>query len=371
MLLDGVEYFMTRLTVCPQCRGSFEGSQHCPRCGEGKLHSASIWQRELARTVSSGPEKWQQTFGGRLVIGLLLALGLCYGLLQMGMASLRALGTDAASGGLDPRLGLALFQGLQGLALLTGGILAGAGQPRGAVLGGTVGILSGLVFLAGIFSGLVTTLVQSYSGELLAQGSSLHNMMMYVLPLQHALAGAVGGLIGCLIWKPLPSLTLPGLAGIQKRAPGQREISLEFIFRWKGPVAWFRVLVGSIVAIAGAINTPKVVDFILFASDDKLKLVTQLENQVAHGEVFGFAILFGGFLAGMNRSNGLKQGVCVSVIVACAMAAAFLRGAAAPMGSTIFPVLSALLLASVGGWFGSELWPPAFRRSQLKKSPII
>src|SRR5262249_2887504 len=148
---------------CPQCHGPLNNAPECPRCGPVKAPATGRWHLDLGRGQAQPAEKWQQSPGGRTILGTLLALGLCYGLLQVGMACLRALGVDAASGALDPLTGLILFQGLQVLALLGGGMLAGAGQERGSVLGGIVGILSGVVILAAMLSGLVSTLVQSYS----------------------------------------------------------------------------------------------------------------------------------------------------------------------------------------------------------------
>jgi hypothetical protein len=294
-------------------------------------------------------------------------MGLCYGLLQMGMACLRALGIDAASGALEPLAGFVLFQSLQALALLIGGVFVGAGQTRGMVLGATLGIISALVFIAAMLTGVIAPLTQWYSGELLSPGTPIHRMTMYILPLQHTLVGALAGMIGSSIWKPYAPL-IPSLPGMPSRKAARRQIKEKTVSRWAGPVAWGWVLAGTVVAIGGAYSTPTLVDFILSASGHQLKIMSQLENQVAYGEVFGFAILLGGGVAGSNRSNGLKQGLCVGLLVALVLAGTVVRLESTVSLTVIFPVLSALSLAPVGGWFGSELLPPVMRRLPLRET---
>jgi hypothetical protein len=281
------------------------------------------------------------------------------------MACLRALGIDASTGGLDPLAGLIVFQSFQGLAVLVGGVVAGAGQTRGTILGGAAGLLSGLLVLTGVLSGVVDNLVQSYSAELLTPGTPIQRLIMYALPIQHVVLGAIGGFVGSLIWQPDAPVTLPNLGATPKRKPVRRD-NRQASLRWSGPVAWVRVTIGIIVAVVGAIETPKIVDFILAASEGELTTVTQLENQVAYGEVFGLMILLGGCVAGATRTNGLKQGACVGFIVAIVMGGTLARAGSQFSPSLAFPVIAALLLAPVGGWFGSELLPPVFKRQRYK-----
>jgi hypothetical protein len=326
------------------------------------LYSAALRHADQARHRTHQVEKWQQSPGGRLILGLGISLGLCYGLLQMGMAFLRAWAIDATSGALDPLVGLVLFQGLQAVGILIGGTLAGVGQPRGTLLGGVVGILSGILMLTGIFSGVIATLVQSYSAELLTPGTPIHRVIMYGLPLQHALVGTIGGFIGSFIWQPYANVPFPSRGTGPKKAAVRSHASQDSFPRWAGPVAWRRVMIGIVVAVVTALNTPRIVDFVLSASDNQLEIVTDLENQVAYGEVYGLAILLGGLIAGATRSNGLKQGTCVGLVVSFVMLGTLLKAGRPLSPSLMFPVLSSLLLAPVGGWFGSELLPPAARR---------
>ncbi len=347
-------------TACPRCRTPIEPSQPCPRCSSGLKHGAARLQLNLGDSRPALP--WQQTPGGRVLLGTLLALGLSYGLLQIGMAALNALGIDATSGTIDPLAGLIVFQGLQVLAMLAGGMLTGAGQERGSFLGGLAGLLTGVGVLAGMLAGVASTVVQSYSSELLSPGSPTHDLIMFALPAQSLVVGAIGGFIGSVIWKPLLIPTDPRFSSLSQRTNARKDKLEGPSLRWTGPVAWFRVILGAAIAGVGALNASRIVDFVLGVSDYKLRVVTQFENHVAYGEVFGLCILFGGCFAGATRPNGLKQGVCVGFLVSVIMIGAISSASLDHAPSALFPVVSALLLAPVGGWFGSELFPPACRR---------
>src|SRR6516162_290899 len=104
------------LKVCPDCKALFAHASNCPRCGVGERSGRS---RAASHAVQAG-DTWQQRPGGRVIIGVLLALGSCYGLLQLCAASFVALGPSTRDGGFSPATRLALFLGLQGLALLAG-----------------------------------------------------------------------------------------------------------------------------------------------------------------------------------------------------------------------------------------------------------
>jgi len=86
--------------------------------------------------------------------------------------------------------GLVLLQALQALSVLTAGMLTGAGQRRGFVYGAVMGVWNGVFFVvAQHMLGRAPTTVSLF-GE----------------PILQAAFGAVGGMIGSLIWRPLPSL---------------------------------------------------------------------------------------------------------------------------------------------------------------------
>jgi hypothetical protein len=218
-------------------------------------------------------------------------------------------------------------------------------------------------------------LVQSFSQELLTPGTPIRNMALYGLPILHAVFGAMGGLLGSSVWKPLPELSLeqlrsayPGLLqGVPKRLSLRRSFILRAIWQWNGPISWVRVLLGTAVAVSGAIWTKSIIELIVVMSEGKLRVVTQFDDRMAYGEVFSLAILIGGCIAGSNSFNGLKQGLCVGIAATFMLAGVFWNAAAGQPGAIVYPMLSTLCLGPVGGWFGSELLPPVYQRVRRRK----
>src|SRR5438552_195728 len=122
--------------VCPQCGTSYEQRLQCGQCN-GRLVYQDAGRGSPTPTEDA---TWQQTPWGRIIIGLLLAQGIFYGLRRFLVAGLMA--TDAAnpeefSGDLT---GVLVLQGLQLVAVFVGGLLAGAGQVRGALYGLLLGV---------------------------------------------------------------------------------------------------------------------------------------------------------------------------------------------------------------------------------------
>jgi hypothetical protein len=361
------------LLACPDCQTPLDEFQRCPNCSRQGDPGVQPLSAEPPPRPFDRPEKWQQTAGGRIVIGVILAAGLCYGLLQLCTAVLRALDIEGGSDAISPATGLVLFQGLQALALLGGGLLAGVGQRRGVAFGAIVGVISGMLFLAGMLNGIVSTLVQTFASDLLMPGDSLRSATLYGMPILHALFGAIGGLIGSSIWKPLPQLSLPlgmgkgPLAGIQNRLTSRPRMPQRPLIPWTGPVSWFRVAIGTVIAVTGAVWTKGIIDFILMASEGKLSVMTNLEDQVVYGEIFSISILLGGIFAGATTYNGLKQGMAVGFLAAVCLAGIFVNGYLTTSTSVVFPMMSTVFLGPIGGWFGCELLPPVFKAARIRR----
>ena len=195
--------------VCPQCKGPLDRSSKCSRCAPARVLPVYTRQAIPLAHSSIPSDPWQHTPGGRILIGVLLALGLCFGLVRLCGATFVALGAGAESVGPSPLARLLIFQGLQTLALLAGGILAGAGHRRGAGLGAIVGVMSGLLAMAAMLQGSVVFVDRSFVRDLLTPGTTLRNITLYGLPVLYAVCGALGGLLGGAVWKPLSEIEGP------------------------------------------------------------------------------------------------------------------------------------------------------------------
>jgi hypothetical protein len=290
--------------------------------------------------AGGGAPRWQQTTWGRILIGLILSQGLFYGFRHLCSAILLGLEDEAAvQQTLNSLQGFLFLQGLQILALVLGCVLAGSGQRHGAFLG----------LFVGLWNGTLSVLTSSNPGQ------ALTAIAMYGQPLVHAAFGAVAGWIGCLIWKPLPAagpnasklVHKLGGGGTKRRAP-----------LFAGRIAWFRVLVGTALAVAGTLSATAILDFVEDFSHGKFGTTPGLQDEIVTWEVKALAVLAGGLLAGATRSNGLKQGLIVGIV-----AGGILIGIPLGANKGSPPILAATMagavaFALVGGFFGSQLFPP-------------
>jgi hypothetical protein len=314
-----------------------------------------------------GPRQgqWHQTPSGRIIAGLVLGLGLSFGLLLLGSVIMRG-------ATLTPQAGAAVFLGIQGLALFAGGMLAGAGQVKGIVYGFGVGVVSGLLAWGALVTGMLASMIEPFSKEPLTSLPPLQPMtpqalMAYGLPIVHILFATLGGLIGIMVWKPLPKLDLPSSVPADQKPVLGTKISLppqgdkKVLFPWAGPIAWIRVLVGMAVAVVGgAIGTKPVLKFLVELGGLDPADIIKVQENVAHGELVALSVLIGGTIAGATTGNGLKQGVIVGFGAGIGMSLYFMTtGEGAGVEKLLGPLLSSIFLGPLGGWFGSELMPPA------------
>ena len=81
--------------ICPECKQLYEQNGVCPLCNVVLLYHASSLQTDQATPISSIVEvapQWQQTPWGKILVGLILAQGLSFGLLQVLTAGFLASG---------------------------------------------------------------------------------------------------------------------------------------------------------------------------------------------------------------------------------------------------------------------------------------
>jgi hypothetical protein len=289
------------------------------------------------------PVRWRQTAWGRLVIGLALSQGLFYGMRQLLTGAMMALeGNGGPEQTWGTPAGLLLLQGVHLLTLMLGTILAGGGHRHGLFLGAVIGLGNGVLsVLLEVAPGHMPSTV-----ELLGQ------------PLLQTVFGALGGWIGCAVWKPVPIVD-----------PDQNRVGRKRVHRrqplFAGRVAWFRVGVGVALAVAGTLSAGILFDLALDASQGTLSTTDEMQDRVVTWEIKALAVLLGGALAGATTSNGLKQGLVVAIGTAVILVGTQLNQERwlELAGLTL---VSSFSLGMVGGWFGSQLFPPVvkFRRSR-------
>ncbi len=361
------------LMVCPQCKGSFEGVLQCPKCRVRLLLPG-----DSSKQAAGGPKEgqWHQTPSGRIIAGLVLGLGLSFGLLLLASVVMRVSKIELA-----PQASALVFVGVQALALLAGGMLAGAGQPKGIACGAGVGLVSGALVVGGIMTHLLNFLITPFTKDPLDSLPPIRPInpqviMVFGPLLADFLFGTLGGLLGIMIWKPLPKLDLPSSVPSDQKPVLGTKLSLppqgdkKVLFPWAGPIAWIRVLVGMLAAVGGAIWTAPLLRFLMEFGGLETAEIAKVQTDVAKAEFLALSVLIGGTIAGATTANGLKQGVLVGIGAGIGMVGYLIssRQGSGP-GELLGPVLLCVFLGPTGGWFGSNLMPPAanvFRRRKKK-----
>jgi hypothetical protein len=312
--------------VCPRCCTTQEQRLYCPVCGVRLQHNEQL-------AVVARQDSWLQQPWGRVFLGLMLAQGLFHGLRQL------VIGTWMATHPSTPEaLNLLVFQGVQGIALLFGAVLAGAGQRTGPGLGAVVGFCNALLCLLTV-----------------PAGPPLPTTTLAALPLLHLIVGAISGWFGRAVWQPLPSPTLPGMSRLFLPIPGQRRPLQLFA----GPVAWFRVAVGSAVGVAGWLLAVRMFNAVIEFSEGRLATDNHEQDMMITWEIRALAVLLGGALAGVNTFNGFKQGLCVAIITTAILLAAPSHHASLLVA--LLTTVSTFTLCVAGGWFGGQLLPPVVK----------
>jgi hypothetical protein len=269
-----------------------------------------------------------------------LTVGLSIGLQQFCAASLLA-GADS-SGVWRTLLGLVVLHALQAISVLAGGTITGAGQPRGLLFGGMVGLISGATFL------VMQIRPTDSSWDVGA-------IVPFAVPFIHLILGMFGGMLGTMIWPPPPTINLT--TNVQVRS-GPTTTSRLF----EGPIHMSRVFMGAFVVIAGVVWANAILETVLRAGTGTLHITSHLQARLIGWEIAGLATLFGAGLAGATTINGFKQGLCVGVGASLVLVGIELGGPSYMLETLILMVSSVFTLSLVGGWFGGQLFPPVIAR---------
>jgi hypothetical protein len=330
--------------VCPKCNGAFEQRWQCPTC-EVRLAYQSGSGPQVGEVTPASP--WGQTPWGRILVGLVLSQGLYYGLRQFATAGLLAAGDASARNVWSTLYGLIILQAIQALCLLLAGMLAGAGLRQGLVFGAIVGV----------WNGVLSAVIQGATGVPHTAVTLLGH------PILHTAFGAVGGFLGCQIWKPLPILAGPTTpkSGAPLVPPRPRQPLFH------GPIAWARISLGAALAVGGGIWAHVILDLVLDASQGALDITDHLQAQLVTWEVTALAMLAGSALAGAGTSNSLKQGLCVGFAVSVVLLGIRLGMRHTPVPDLVLTVACSLALGLVGAWFGGSLFPPLVKGPRRKK----
>jgi DNA-directed RNA polymerase subunit RPC12/RpoP len=335
--------------VCPQCAISYEQRLQCPSCGVRLLYDF-----RGPKPKTQALPRWQQTPWGRILIGLVLAQGLYYGLQHLLTGLLEALnGQGLLHWTWTSLSGLVFLQIVQVVALTAGAVLAGGGQPRGATLGALVGVWNG------VLSVLLDPILHPDFVP------TLTTLTLVGVPLVHIAFGAMGGWIGYSIWRPVrPTLAAKATPLVRNRGVARLRAPL-----FSGRVAWFRVALGALFAAAGYLTATMVFNFIIDFSSGKLASDGFWQDRVVTWEIQALAVLVGGGLAGYNTANGLKQGMWVGLAASMLLLCVLFGLSRLTPEQAALTVVCCFCLCLAGGWFGSQLFPPVLEFKSRRLGP--
>jgi hypothetical protein len=327
--------------VCPECKQLYEQNGVCPLCNVVLLYHAANLQTDQAMppsVVDDAPPQWQQTPWGKIIVGLILAQGLRFGLQHLLTAGFLASGDDTDVW--HTLWGIVLHHAVYAVSLIIGGALAGAGQRGGIVYGALIGLVSGIISLA----------LQHQSGE------PFSSVLVYAEPVIHLAIGALGGALGMLIWRPIPRI--PELEGNTPTPMPLPTFGISLNKLFSGPVYFGRVCAGAFVIVVGVVWSKAIMEFLLRASSGTLTISSQLQAELVSMEIAALVALIGSSFAGATTRNGFKQGFCVGLAASMIVLGIQISGPKFTVESGVAMMSGIIVVSLVGGWFGGQLFPP-------------
>jgi hypothetical protein len=340
--------------TCPRCRTTVERAFLCPGCGGQTV--AAEGAGPAAPSVTAGVAVDRPTFGGGILVGLLVAQSLYYAARNLAVAVLLGTGGPAAEAEFWLSAGgSAAEQVLQALALFAGGLIAGAGHAQSVAAGGALGVANSL-----LLSGMLVVLQRTPS-----------EILLYAQPVLHAFVGAASGFVGQRIWQPAPDLS--ALPRVSRKGEEVLSVALpEYeVIEDAEPLPWGRILLGTVLAVGGTIWARLVLSFVLADSGAG----ALLQSQFITWELTVVSQVLGGIVAGANTRNGFQYGFWVGMFSGGAImlllsaadmtlptneALSAIFGLPLPPGSStavVFQAGQALVLGLVGGGLGSLILP--------------
>jgi hypothetical protein len=339
---------------CPRCNTQHLASSRCPRCSSRLLAPAEA--SDLLLTQRAGPPPPPPTtpgFGGRIVVGTLVALGLHLAFQEWVSAAAGAAGVTELGGGLW--VGYAL----RVVGAVVGGVLAGAGRSRSFATGAFVGATCGVAWLA----------VDAYPDvtfdpiRLAAAGALL-------------LLGGVAAVVGGVVWPPPVEVKPPEASHNSslfklKADDGKR--------RRGKPVAWVRATVAVSVAVMGVLGA----DYIRQGLTKMPKGTFNNLTMTARTDAIlaGFVGVVAGVVAGATSTRGWREGAIAGVGAALAVVGISTAlpdgpplpvqyvvdqaGVEANAGGLALAGLVLFVIVTAGGWFGGQLMPALRKRQRL------
>lgn len=348
---------------CQSCQAAFAATSHCPRCGQRLLAPQESFIH-ASRAQKPLPDPVPATFTRRLTTGLLVAVGL--------VLALREFYWAWSGDVLDTHAEPASFA-LRVLAVLAGGLIAGAGRGRGV----SVGAVTGLAFAA------LTTLFDLFLGT----PASTAEM---ILPIVYPVLGAVAGAVGAWLWPAdveLPEPPRQSSHGSSLARLAADEAERRSVRR----TAWPQIALAALIVLAAVLYSDPIRIGLQKYSAGWLSIGGPRQSVRVGLQIAAIATILAGFVAAAGTGAGLKHGFLAGILT---MAGLLIVAANRPSG--LFPAVEGYLkligiepgsllatpialrttvgllaLFCASGWIGGQLFPPLapkhMRRPRLER----
>lgn len=253
--------------------------------------------------------------------------------------------------------GFFLWQGLQVVALLLGGILAGAGQKASWQYGGLIGLINGFI-----------SLIQLLPYQRQVQ---VPELFLYGQPLLYVVVGITASLIGAWIWPPLIAASIDDLRHPKEVVKPSWWDRLRALFDFSTlRVHWGRCLLCAVVAAVGIVFMRAGYLWVR----DKLGLADFLykrgvQNAQVTAMLYWLWVFLCAMAAGASTRHGWIQGFWVGLVSAVVLIVVNLNRPDQVFDVAEIPLSFATFLALgvTGGSFGARLLPPVLK--QIRTTP--
>jgi hypothetical protein len=344
--------------VCPQCQASFADQFFCPNCG---IEMLDIPDRSAVITGPTGKGALHganRSTAQRLFAGIILGQALYYGMRQLATAFLLAggLGHWWSSSG-----GQVTMPILQMIAVLLGGLVAGAGNIRSTVSGAAVGLINALLFIGAQYA-------------LHSRPSEPQLLAGWLVCIVLASAGAA---LGRWFWPALEDW--PNAMPVKNEQSKEKKRKAKTEARYT-PISWFRILGGSVLAVGCTVWAGPIRDLLIHSGGGMFSIDSHLQAQFIAWVISALAMLIGGAFAGAVSHGGMRHGFLVGILASVGVFVIHMQvihevlpaehffaelvqlpdSDTPTVGRTVlFLITNTMLLGTLGGVFGNALLPMA------------
>ena len=337
---------------CPTCRRARPLGLRCPECDGRLVAAGEAHDAKLTGHAAHLPPPPAPSLAGRIIVGVVAALGTVVALRDLALGFVGLLWGSESAAAVAPALDVSFAT----IGAMAGGLLAGAGLPRGTVAGG----------FAGACVGILLTSLAAHAGDRPPLTAS-----DLAVAVGLTVVAAIAGRVGTRVWPPALPLPKPenrnrssSVARLVEDAAAETLVS--------PPTQWWRIALAAVVFVFGIWHAE---GLRVTATNTIVPLVNV--TKVAHspdaaGLLAVVAATLAGVVAGAVTHSGWRHGLYAGLAGAGVVTLLLSTGDAAiaaaveslqalirvPLPGGLFAIIIVLAaITTAGGAFGAALMP--------------